>query len=209
MKTILILEDNDERIAGFQRIVASLGSGFELKIWTSAHDMCRECERYFSNAALISLDHDLNPAAGQIDDPGTGVDVARFLGDFLPVCPVLIHSSNTDRVWSMHNELRFAGWTVDQVGPLGTDWIETSWLRRVRQLLKDHSNSWRTNLPADHLERVKRVELSLDGLDLGDALGEMLSYKAEAASQWLTQNDFPAGPWFHTDDTEMAISIAS
>ena len=57
----------------------------------------------------------------------------------MPVCPVLIHSSNTDRVYSMHNELRFAGWMVDRVGPIGTDWIETSWLRSARRLLAEHS----------------------------------------------------------------------
>jgi ADP-ribosylglycohydrolase len=209
VKTILILEDNDERIAAFEKAVAALGSDFALKIWRDAYSMCAECEAFFPGAALISLDHDLNPQPGETRDPGTGVDAARFLGDFLPVCPVLIHSSNTDRVWSMHNELRFAGWTVDQVGPLGNDWIATSWLRRVRQLLRDHSNTWRTDLPADHPERVKRMRLSRDALGLGDALGEMLSYRAEAAPQWLKQNDFPAGPWFHTDDTEMAISIAS
>ena len=42
----------------------------------------------FSQAALISLDHDLNPSPGAKTDPGTGMDVARFIGDFLPVCPV-------------------------------------------------------------------------------------------------------------------------
>jgi ADP-ribosylglycohydrolase len=47
----------------------------------------------------------------------------------------------------------------------------------------------------------------LDGLGLGDALGEMLCYRAETASQRLAENNLPAGPWFHTDDTEMAISI--
>src|SRR5262245_39258021 len=120
MKAILILEDNDERIAAFQETAAALGDGFELKIWRDAHSMCAECEAYFPSAALIYLDHDLNPMPGVTADPGTGLDVAQFLGDFLPVCPVLIHSSNTDRVWSMHNELRFTGWIVDQVGPIGT-----------------------------------------------------------------------------------------
>ena len=100
--------------------------------------MIAECEAFFTTAALISLDHDLNPMPEATVDPGTGVDVARFLGDFMPVCPVLIHSSNIDRVYSMHNELRFAGWMVDRVGPLGTDWIETSWLRRARELLAQH-----------------------------------------------------------------------
>jgi ADP-ribosylglycohydrolase len=209
MKTILILEDNDERIAGFQSIVASLGSGFDLKIWTSAHDMCRECERYFSDAALISLDHDLNPMSGETADPGTGIDVARFLGDFMPVCPVLIHSSNTDRVYSMHNELRFAGWTVDRVGPIGTEWIQTSWLPRVRKLLAEHPNTWNVQLPTDHAARVERMRLSLDGLGLGDSLGEMLWYSAGSMTISLKTCELPAGPWRHTDDTEMAISIVS
>lgn len=207
IRTILILEDNDERIAGFQRVIAALDREFDLKIWRDAHSMIAECEAHFPNAALISLDHDLNPLPGFEGDPGTGLDVARFLGDSLPVCPVLIHSSNTERVWSMHNDLRFGGWIVDQVGPLGTDWIETSWLSHARQLLQN-PNTWSSVLPSDHLERMERVRLSLDGLGLGDALGEMLSYQAHSAPERLAQDELPAGPWFHTDDTEMAISLA-
>lgn len=207
MKTILILEDNDERIAAFQSAVASLGGDYELKIWRDAPAMIAECESFFPTTALISLDHDLNPLPGATVDPGTGVDVTRFLGDFMPVCPVLIHSSNTDRVYSMHNELRFAGWLVDRVGPIGTDWIETSWLRMAKRLLTEHGSTWETKLPTDHLVRVERMKLSLDGLGLGDALGEMLSYQAQAAPRRLTENNLPAGPWFHTDDTEMAISV--
>ncbi|MEK7779910.1 MAG: ADP-ribosylglycohydrolase family protein [Verrucomicrobiota bacterium] len=207
MKTILILEDNDERIAAFQKAVAALGDGFELKVWRDAPSMIAECEPFFPTTALISLDHDLNPMPGATVDPGTGVDVARFLGDFMPVCPVLIHSSNTDRVYSMHNELRFAGWMVDRVGPIGADWIETSWLRSARRLLTEFGNTWKANLPADHGARVERMRLSLDGLGLGDALGEMMGYQAHAAPRRLAENNLPAGPWFHTDDTEMAISI--
>ena len=207
MKTILILEDNDERIAAFQQTVTALGDGFEVKIWRDVPSMIAECEAFFPATVLISLDHDLNPAPGATADPGTGVDVARFLGDFMPVCPVLIHSTNTDRVYSMHNELRFAGWTVDRVGPLGTDWIQTSWLRNVKRLLEESSNTWKARLPTDHATRVERAKLSLDGLGLGDALGEMLCYQAQAAPRRLAENNMPAGPWFHTDDTEMAISI--
>jgi ADP-ribosylglycohydrolase len=208
MKTLLLLEDDDERIAGFQKAVAGLGDGFVLKIWRDAHSMIAECAEFFPNAALICLDHDLNPPPGVTTDPGTGLDVARFLGDFLPVCPVLIHSSNTDRVYSMHNELRFACWRVDRVGPLGADWIATTWLRRIRELMTEHGNTWKASLPADHPERIQRMHLSLDGLGLGDALGEMLCYRAETAPRRLAENNLPAGPWFHTDDTEMAISIA-
>ncbi len=204
-----MLEDNDERIAGFQKAMAGIGGGFDLKIWRDAHSMIAECAEFFSSTALICLDHDLNPQPGVTTDPGTGLDVAKFLADFLPVCQVLIHSTNVDRVYSMHNELRFAGWMVDRVGPLGTDWIETTWLRRMKELLSAPENTWAARLPADHNERVVRMRLSLDGLGLGDALGEMLAYRSENAHRRLVENELPAGPWFHTDDTEMAISIVA
>jgi ADP-ribosylglycohydrolase len=207
MIAILILEDNDERIAAFRKAVAMLSTDIELKVWRDAHSMIAECEQFFPNAVLISLDHDLNPVPGATSDPGTGVDVANFLSDFVPVCPVLIHSSNVDRVWSMHNELRFAGWTVDRVGPLGTDWIETAWLRKARELIAEHTNTWACALPPDHGARIERMRLSLDGLELGDSLGEMMCYRPESAPSRLLRNELPAGPWFHTDDTEMAISI--
>jgi ADP-ribosylglycohydrolase len=209
MKTILILEDNDERIAGFQKTVAELTDRFKLKIWRDAHSMIAECAEFFPSAALICLDHDLNPQPGATDDPGTGLDVTKYLCDFMPVCPVLIHSSNVDRVYSMHNEFRFAGWTVDRVGPIGTDWIPTTWLRQAREMLSAHENTWKANLQSNHGERVERMQLSLDGLGLGDALGEMLSYQSANAPRRLAENDLPAGPWFHTDDTEMAISIVA
>lgn len=209
MKTILILEDNDERIAAFQKAVAALGDGFDLRFWRDAPSMMAGCEACFPTAALISLDHDLNPMPGATEDPGTGVDVARFLGDFMPVCPVIIHSSNTDHVYSMLNELRFASWIVDRLDPIGADWIETTWLRCVRRCLGEHPNTWRADLPADHGVRVERMKLSLDGLGLGDALGEGFFSRPQAAPRRLAENQLPAGPWFHTDDTEMAISITA
>lgn len=209
MKTILILEDNEKRTALLRRAITRLGNEFEVKIWSDAPSMCAECEAFFPDAALISLDHDLNPPPGAKEDPGTGVDVARFLGDFLPVCPVIVHSQNMERVWSMYNELRFAGWHVEQAGGMGTDWSEAAWLRKASEVLAQHSNTWKVELPGDHAARVQRMRLSLDGLGLGDSLGEMLCYRSERATERIAQNDLPAGPWFHTDDTEMAISICA
>lgn len=136
MKTILILEDNDERIAAFQRTVAGFGDGFELKVWRAAPSMIAECEAYFPTTTLISLDHDLNPMPEATVDPGTGLDVAVFLCRFVPVCPVVVHSSNTERVYSMLNEFRFVGWKAERVGPIGDNWIESTWLRIARELLK-------------------------------------------------------------------------
>ena len=209
MKTILILEDNEDRIAAFRAAVRELGDGYELKLWRDAPSMVAECEAHFASACLISLDHDLNPAPGATQDPGTGLEVAYFLGDFVPVCPVVIHSSDTDRVWSMHNELRFGGWIVDRVGPFGDIWIGHSWLPLARRLLAEHPNTWKQTIPSDHGERVERMMLSLDGLSIGDALGEMFCHRPDTALMRLQAGDLPAGPWFHTDDTEMAISLVA
>jgi ADP-ribosylglycohydrolase len=53
------------------------------------------------------------------------------------------------------------------------------------------------------------MRLSLDAQGVGDALGEMLSYRSERALRRIVEDDLPAGPWFHTDDTEMAISVCA
>src|SRR5882757_7142429 len=61
-------------------------------------------------------------------------------------------------------------------------------------------------LPEDHSERMERARLSLEGLAIGDAFGEMLAYNCSAARQRV-ERGLMNGPWFHTDDTEMALSI--
>jgi len=133
---ILILEDNDDRIRNFTNAVTSLGEEFSMKIWNDSPTMIAELPAKINRACLISLDHDLNPQPGISTDPGTGMEVAEALAKQKPVCPVLIHSTNYEKAWSMHNELRFAGWLVDRVGPIGDDWIQCLWLPRVRSLLQ-------------------------------------------------------------------------
>ena len=80
MKTILILEDNDERISAFQKTVTTLGADLELKVWYDAPSMIAQAEEFFPTAALISLDHDLNPKPGITVEPGTGVDASAIFG---------------------------------------------------------------------------------------------------------------------------------
>jgi ADP-ribosylglycohydrolase len=207
VNAILILEDNDERLAGFQKAIAALGDGFEMKAWRDAPSMCAECEAFFPSAALISLDHDLNPMPGAAGDPGTGLEVAEFLAECRPVCPVIIHSTNADRAHSMQNELRFADWIVERVGPIGTDWIETIWLRKAREFLAAHGNTWPARLPTDHEERMQRALLSLDGLSVGDGFGECFFTSPPVIERRLQHQDPPPAPWIVTDDTMMALSI--
>jgi CheY-like chemotaxis protein len=125
MKRVLILEDNKERRAAFERVAPTLG--LEVKCWSDALEMQAECEHFLPQAALISLEHDL--------DHGTGLDVAKYLAGRQPVCPVIVHTANTDRSFSMCNELRFADWKVDRVGPIGERWVDKYWAQKAREFL--------------------------------------------------------------------------
>ena len=131
---ILILEDNEERIAAFQVACAVLST--ETKIWRNAHRMVKEVGQHLASADVISLDHDLNDDGGE--DAGCGMDIARALVRFKPTCPIVLHTSNTSAGWSMHNELTAAGWEVSRVPPItmGTTWITKEWLPTVEIILK-------------------------------------------------------------------------
>lgn len=206
VKTLLLLEDNEERIAAFESALRELGDDWQMRVWRDAQTMASECEDYFDTTYLVSLDHDLNPQPGVTRDPGTGLDAAKLLASHFPFCPVIIHSTNADRAWSMHNELRFAGWPVDRVGPLGDDWVRSLWLPKAREILSRSERREIFRRPRDHFQRVQHALLSLEGLAIGDALGEMLAYRHADAAR-IIERGLPSGPWFHTDDTEMAFSI--
>lgn len=207
MKTLLLLEDNSERIAAFEAVLAELGNDWQMRVWRDAPTMLAECEDYFAETHLISLDHDLNPQPGATRDPGTGLEVAKLFASHFPFCPVIIHSTNADRAWSMHNELRFGGWTVERFGPIGDDWFRKIWLPKARELLTTSPRREIFRQPADHSERMQRALVSLEGLAIADAVGEMLAYRHYRAPE-IIDAGLPAGPWFRTDDSEMAISIA-
>lgn len=206
MKTLLLLEDNAERIAAVEAVLPELGKEWRLRVWRDAPTMLAECVDDFPDTHLISLDHDLNPQSGSANDPGTGLDVARLLASHLPFCPVIVHSTNADRAWSMHNELRFGGWTVERFSPIGDDWFRKIWLPKASEMLASSPRKEIFRRPADHNERMQRTFLSLEGLAIADAVGEMLAYRHYQAPAIIEQG-LPAGPWFRTDDTEMAISI--
>jgi hypothetical protein len=50
------------------------------------------------------------------------------------------------------------------------------------------------NLPDNHAERLERARLSLDGLAIGDAFGEMLCYQCASARERV-ERGLMAGPW--------------
>lgn len=60
--------------------------------------------------------------------------------------------------------------------------------------------------PVDHAERMRRAQLSLRGLSVGDALGERF-FSPWVRDACLRERIVPEGTWRWTDDTAMAISI--
>ena len=209
--TVMVLEDNPDRLREFEGAVAQLGPSYRLRSWRDANQMIAECHEVLAHVALISLDHDLNKEHDHSPDPGNGVVAATFLAKLPPLCPVILHTSNAERVWSMHNEFRFGGWETERVMPLETDWIGRSWLPAARTLLEKAAASatgyYQPGTDADQSERLSRALVSLYGLALGDGIGEMMFSRPDQAFDMIMKDELPAGPWWHTDDTEMAISI--
>lgn len=130
--TVLMLEDDAERLARFHTTAARLG--IDIVSWPDAHQMIAEVAQFLPAAALVSLDHDLEPTGPR--DPGDGMDVAKFLVGLEPMCPIIVHTSNGPRGDAMMGEFELAGWDHHRVAPLGDDWIERDWYALVRRLLR-------------------------------------------------------------------------
>lgn len=132
---LLMLEDDVERRTRFQAVVCRRFPTLQLVVWRSAVAMLAEIQPHLSSAALILLDHDLETEP-RVPDPGDGLDVAKWLAERPPVCPVIIHTSNVRRGDAMEGELDLAGWTYGRVTPIGDDWIEVDWYLAVKRFLR-------------------------------------------------------------------------
>ncbi len=135
-RNMLILEDEQERI---DRFLAVLGSGWLVKFWRNVHLMIQEAPEYLKNVDLISLDHDLYVVNPNEADPGDGLDVAKWLAEQKPTCPVIVHSSNSDRAHCMLGEFELGGWQAKYVYPVGDDWIESYWIKVVNEFIDLHN----------------------------------------------------------------------
>lgn len=58
-----------------------------------------------------------------------------------------------------------------------------------------------------HEAAISRALLSLDGLSVGDALGQLMSTCSRSARRIIEQGSLPGPYWWHTDDTQMAMAI--
>src|SRR4051794_25314772 len=61
--------------------------------------------------------------------------------------------------------------------------------------------------PMTHEDRLSRALISLEGLAIGDAFGQMFAGAPRSARARVQENRLPPRPWWRTDDTEMALAI--
>jgi ADP-ribosylglycohydrolase len=58
-------------------------------------------------------------------------------------------------------------------------------------------------------ERLTRAQCSLEGLSVGDALGDQFFIEPEEVQRRIEERILPPSPWHFSDDTQMALSIVS
>jgi hypothetical protein len=136
-----ILEDNrDRRVAMIGRL-AERFPFLHVAFFDSSEKMinCMESDN-LQDLAILSLDHDLEMIPGPEGDwidPGTGLDVARWLSERKkPFCPVIVHTTNTRAGAKMMRLLEKAHWVSHRVVPhddLG--WIDEDWFRLARNAI--------------------------------------------------------------------------
>jgi hypothetical protein len=125
---IVILEDNDTRQDRMLKCLRDRLPPCPVVYFKSAHQMLAYLPDHLSKARLISLDNDLEPESVHDPDPGAGRDVARYLVTQHPVCPIIIHSTNTFAAIAMEAELQESGWQAQRVTPYeDLAWVDREW----------------------------------------------------------------------------------
>ena len=134
-RTILMLEDETERLVRFEDVLRSVVPSVNLRHWRTAAGFIDGYCGFESTPLLICLDHDLFVHSADEPDPGDGRDVTEFLASQQPCCHVVIHSSNAPAADSMHFTLVDAGWDSERIAPIGQDWIESYWFPVIKPWL--------------------------------------------------------------------------
>jgi hypothetical protein len=136
---IAILEDNVDRQTEMRRCIADRFYMFDAHFFDESSEMIRFLGLHLNETLAISLDNDLElkPGAdGRMIDPGSGVEVAKYLASKPAVCPVVIHTTNTAAAESMKTALSAAGWRSRRVVPFDDmKWIESTWFFAMRRVI--------------------------------------------------------------------------
>ena len=137
--TVAILDDEPDRLAAMVPILQHQYSKLNVVTFDNAPDMQAWFRENLTTCVLICLDHDLGPNRrrdGKVFDPGIGRDVAEYLAMQPPVCPILIHTTNTHARPGMLLVLEDGGWKVTYVSPYDDVlWIREVWTEAVAEVL--------------------------------------------------------------------------
>jgi len=136
---IVVLEDNADRVALMRACIANRFYAYETRFFDDAQDTIRFLNSHLSESLVIALDNDLEMKTGpdgRCVDAGEGRQVAEFLATRQPVCPVIIHTTNSDAAVAMEETLKGASWKVRRVVPFdGMNWIESDWFFAIRRAI--------------------------------------------------------------------------
>jgi CheY-like chemotaxis protein len=136
---IAILEDNLERQQVMRSCLADRFTMYDAAFFDNARDMIRFLQQHLTETLVISLDHDLDLVSagnGQTTDPGTGREVADFLAQQNPVCPVVIHTTNSAAAEGMLAVLKDSEWKTRRVIPFDEQqWIIKEWFPIIRRAI--------------------------------------------------------------------------
>jgi hypothetical protein len=138
-QVIAVLDDDEGRLACMRRCLCGFPN-LKAQFFDSAPDMIEWLRSHLGTVVAISLDHDLGPnrlREGLAFDPGTGRDVADFLAQYVPSCPVLICTTNSLARPGMELVLSDGGWQTTRVIPAGDlAWINREWMPALRTLIR-------------------------------------------------------------------------
>jgi CheY-like chemotaxis protein len=133
---IAILEDNAERREAMHRCLQDRFYQFEIAFFEAPSEMIPYLTTHWHDMAVIGLDHDIElklTPDGRALDLGTGRDVAEFLAQRAPICPVVIHTTNSAAAIGMEMLLGEAKWKTYRVVPYDDlAWIP-EWFRVTRR----------------------------------------------------------------------------
>ena len=138
-RLIVILEDDEGRAEMMRQEIAQRFPECDCVIFENAPDMIAWLRNSIEKVTIMSLDHDLGPNSerdGRVFDPGVGRDVVDFLEIQKPICPVIIHTTNSFGGDGMRYALEDAGWRVKRIVPFDDlTWIKDEWMPLVAELM--------------------------------------------------------------------------
>jgi hypothetical protein len=138
---IAILQSNSDVILEMESCLKELLPTFEHCFFDNAGEMIGWLKERLADVSLISLDHDLPIVQyrnGRRVEAGCGRTVAEYLASVPPTCPVILHTSNSDRGTNMEQVLKDSGWPYRRVLPFGDfEWIGKAWRPELERFIRE------------------------------------------------------------------------